>query len=408
VSKKLIKSSAILFVGSMVANASGYFFHLALGRILSPAEYGTLGVLLAIFTIVTVPVTAIQNTAAKIFSQLKSKKSEINFILQQVSRRLVKFSALIFLVFIAFSLFTYQFFNLPSYVGLVLIGLSIVFIFHLAWNRGVMQGLFDFSDLSFNYATEGIIKLVFGVLIGYLFLKAEYTILSITISFLIAYILSINYINRYRQTTRPHRRTKINQSKYMTEALRMTAGTLGILFFISIDLIFAKKFLSEYDAGFYTALSTLGKVAFFAPLSIATAFFPYASKETSQRKRFKLLISAFLLVLITVLGVVALYLLFPQQIFDFLFAGKYGQVGSLLAIMGVAIGLVGIAQLLINYLLSQSGWLFAWAMLFSGIFQVTAYLLYHDNVTLFVTMTLVSAVFMLILTSWALIQKERL
>lgn len=392
----------------MVANASGYFFHLALGRILSPAEYGTLGVLLAIFTIVTVPVTAIQNTAAKLFSRLQKKPTEINYILQRVGPSLTKLSWIVFLIFFLFSLFTYQLFNLPSAVGLTLIGFSIIFIFHLAWNRGVMQGLFDFNNLSFNYSVEGLVKLLFGVTLGYLFLQAQYAIFGITLAFLAAYWFSTHFINQHNQASRPHKKTAVMNNQYLVEGLRMTAGTLGVLFFISVDLIFAKKFLSEYDSGFYTALSTLGKVAFFAPLSIATAFFPYASKEANVGKRFHLLISAFLLVLITVLGVVALYLLFPQQIFDFLFAGKYGQVGSLLAVMGVAIGVVGIVQLIINYLLSQSGWLFAWAMLFSGIFQITAYLLFHASVTQFVSMTLASAVFMLFLSGWTLVQKEKL
>lgn len=407
-SRQLIKSSFILFIGSMVANASAYLFHLALGRILSPAEYGSLGVLLSIYLIITVPVSAIQNTAAKIFSRLQDKKTSINYILQVIGPRLTKFSLIIFAVFFLFSYFTYSFFNLPDYFGLFFIGLSAICIFHLAWNRGVMQGLFDFNDLSFNYAWEGVIKLLVGVLLGYFFLRADYAALGITVSIVIAYIFSVKYIKSYENQHQPHRKQVINQTEFMNEALRMTAGTLGILFFISIDVILAKKFLTPTEAGFYTALSTLGKIAFFAPLSIATALFPFASRETDHAKRFALLRSAFILVLITVAGVAAIYFLYPQHIFDLLFAGKYGQIGPILGLMGVAVGLVGVAQLLVNYLLSQSGWLFAWALLLAGFFQIIAYLLFHADVHQFVTMTLLSAVFMVLLISWTLIKKERL
>ncbi|HPH78494.1 MAG TPA: hypothetical protein PLH65_00220, partial [bacterium] len=64
--KNFLTSSLILFVGSMIGNAGAYFFHLYLGRILPPVEYGLLGALLSIYLLISTPLSAIQYTSAKI------------------------------------------------------------------------------------------------------------------------------------------------------------------------------------------------------------------------------------------------------------------------------------------------------------------------------------------------------
>ena len=407
-SKKFIKSSLILFIGSMTANAGAYFFHLALGRILSPEQYGILGALLSVYLIVSAPLQADQNTAAKIFCQFDSACKQVTDIINKSARILNIISVISFLVFFIISIFLLGYLNLNSYSGLLLLGLSLLAMFKLSWNRGVMQGLFNFNQLSFSYAAEGLTKLFFGILLGVIFLKADYTVFSITLSLLVAYILSIFYIKKITSVEEKNCHSiKLDTKSVITESLRMLAGTLGVLFFISIDVLMAKKYLSSYEAGLYTALSTLGKIVFFAPLSIATVLFPYASKEKNPTARFRLMKNALLMVLFVVISVAALYYLFPDQIFSLLFGDKYGKVGSLLGIMGIAVGTIGIVQLLVNYLLSQKGWHFAWALLAAAIIQFITYNYFHQNVSQLVNVTLFSSTIYLTFISIAFFRQTK-
>ncbi|MBU0648236.1 oligosaccharide flippase family protein [Patescibacteria group bacterium] len=405
---KFIKSSIILFIGSITAYAGAYFFHLALGRILSPAEYGTLGALLSIYLIISVPLSAIQNTAAKIFSQLADKYQQINHIYLELKKYLNYISIISFFVFLVIALLLFNYLSLDSYIGLFLIGLTLLFMFKLSWNRGLMQGLFDFTDLSISFAIEGITKLILGITIGLLFMKADYTILAVTLSILTAYLLSIFYTNKIQSKTKSKTSQPINLKEIIIEALRMIAGLAGVLFFISIDVILAKKYLSAYEAGLYTALSTLGKIVFFAPLSIAQVLFPYASQEKNKTTRLALMRNALLMVIAIVAGITVIYFVFPDLIFGILFGDKYGQVGNLLGLIGIAVGVISVVQLIINYLLSQPGWVFVWALLISVICQTTAYTLWHYDVSQFVLITLATSVVYLFATSIAFFQTEKI
>ncbi|MFA4931118.1 MAG: oligosaccharide flippase family protein [Patescibacteria group bacterium] len=380
-----------------------------MGRILSPAEYGTLGALLSIYIIISTPLSAVQTTAAKLFAQYQTQTEKIKQIYAQLNKYLALISLVSFILFFIFLLFAFNFFNLESRVGLIILAFSLLFMFKLSWNRGVMQGLLNFTDLSVSFAFEGLIKLVVGVGLGVLFLRADYTVFSITFSLLIAYLLSLSYVKKIHALAPPTISTvDINYRELLIEALRMIIGMLGVMFFVSIDVIMAKKYLSADAAGLYTALSTLGKIVFFAPTSIAQVMFPYTSREKNKITRLALMKNALLMV-IGIVGVITLvYFIFPQPIFNLLFGSKYAGINNLLGIIGIAIGVVSIVQLIINYLLSQPGWQFAWALFVAVIFQSTAYTIWHADVGQMVLVTLASSVVYLFTTSLALYNTENI
>lgn len=407
-SKNFLKSSLIIIIGSTVANAGGYLFHLALGRILSPAEYGALGALLSIYIIVSVPMSALQNVSAKIFSQHHHDNSEIKAISSRYLPQINYFSWIFFILFLVGSILGFGFLNLNSPLGLIMISLSILFIFRLAWIRGLMQGKLDFTWLSVSLITEGLGKFLIGVVLGLIFLRSDYTILSLTISFVLAYLLSEYYFQKNTLITKKSstQSLQIDNSLFI-ESIRMCLGVLGILFFVSIDVILAKKFLPADQAGLYSAISTLGKIVFFAPSSIATALFPYAAREKNAVLRQKLLAKAILMVVGLSVVFIAAYYLFPELIFTILFGDKYHISGNLLALIAVNVSVVALAQLIINYLLSIKGWNFIWALLIPVICQLFFYSLWHADVAQMINIGLLNSTILLIFTSFALlIQKD--
>jgi len=284
----------------------------------------------------------------------------------------------------------------------------LLFMFKLSWNRGVMQGLFDFSWLSLSFASEGLVKLFFGILLGLLFLRADIAIISLVLALFVAFYLSLFYLKRKFPVVKTTLKPKIDYSGLIKESLRMIIGILGVSFFLSIDVLMAKKYLSANDAGLYTALSTLGKIVYFAPLSIATALFPYISQEKSQNIRLQLLKKALLMVCGVVFIALIFYFIWPKLIFTILFGNKYIFSWVLLGYIGLSLGVVGIVQLIINYLLAHKGWWFALALSLSALFQFVAYTLFHQNVNQMVYVTLVSSAFMLLVTSLSLFQTEKI
>ncbi len=405
--KNFLTSSLILFVGSMIGNAGAYFFHLYLGRILPPVEYGLLGALLSIYLLISTPLSAIQYTSAKINAVHGHSLSYVKNFYQVFSRYLWRFGLASFGIYLFCSVFFVQYFSLGGYLGVLFLGISLLFLFQLAWNRGIMQGLFDFTELSISYSVEGLVKLFFGIALGYFFLRADYTILSVTISLFIAFLLTVRYARRrFTSISAKSEPLPFTKKEIAIEGARMLIGTVGVAFFISIDVLMANRFLSDYDAGLYTALSTLGKIVYFAPYSVAMALFPFTAQNTDQTTKLNLTRKAYLIIIAIIALSLIFYFACPGLIFGILFGSKYANPGLLLGLIGFSIGIIGIVQLLINYLLSQTGWLYAYALIVSAIVQILLYENYHSNLTQFVSMTLCSAVTMLFLVALAFIGQK--
>ncbi len=406
--KSFLKSSAVLFIGTMIANAGAYFFHLALGRILSPAEYSTLGALLSIYLILATPLGAVENTAAKIISQKTDTPEILSTKIRQTNQYLGKISLVSLIVYFLLIGFIYHYFNFENYTGLVILGLGLLFMFKLSWNRGVMQGLFDFNWLSLSFASEGLVKLIVGLILGWIFLRADITISSLVLALLVSFLLSRYYLQRKFPSVSEGKKVVLNYSQLLKESLRMIIGILGVSFFLSIDVLMAKKYLPAHDAGLYTALSTLGKIIYFAPLSIATALFPYISQTNTQSQRLNLLKKALLMVCAVVVIALIFYFTCPNLIFTILFGQKYSFDYILLGYMGLALGVVGIVQLLINYLLAHRGWWYMFALAISAIIQFFAYTIFHQNINQIVYVTLACSCIMLFLVSCSLFRTEKI
>src|SRR6202022_1201592 len=60
-------------------------------------------------------------------------------------------------------------------------------------------------------------------------------------------------------------------------AMGATAGITAITLFYNFDVLLAKHFLSNQDAGLYSAMSLLGKLLFFGTISVSVVMFPRVS-----------------------------------------------------------------------------------------------------------------------------------
>jgi len=74
-SHSFLKNTVIVMGGSVIGNALAYFYHLAVGRILGPSQYGELGALLSIFYILNVPSGVVQTGLTKYFSILNARQA---------------------------------------------------------------------------------------------------------------------------------------------------------------------------------------------------------------------------------------------------------------------------------------------------------------------------------------------
>src|SRR3989344_4136364 len=93
------KGAFVLFITINIFNFLNFIFHFSMGRLLGPADYGVLVVLMSIVYIFSIPTETIQNLISRYTSKFNVKKEngKINFMMKKSLRGVFKISFWIFI-----------------------------------------------------------------------------------------------------------------------------------------------------------------------------------------------------------------------------------------------------------------------------------------------------------------------
>jgi O-antigen/teichoic acid export membrane protein len=197
------------------------------------------------------------------------------------------------------------------------------------------------------------LKVVLSVGFIYLGGKSTAAVFSILISVLIGFLLSFLLVKRlFGKNT--HRK-EVNKGEILKYAFPVFLSIISLTSFYTIDIVLARHFLSEREAGFYSALALLGKIVFFASSSVTAVMFPIISGKSSKKEDYrKVLATSFLLVLGISLFISVIYFIFPELVITLLFGRKYLLIASNLGFFSLFIIFYSLSNLLINFYLSIS------------------------------------------------------
>lgn len=371
----LIRDGFILFSASMVANVAAYFYHFYMGRVLGPEEYSTLGVILTLLYIISVPFYVIQMTITKFVASLKARKQEdrVASILRRSLRKMVRFGLVVLVVFLALSLPLAAFLRIPVR-ELLVFSPMVVLALLLPVCRGVLQGLQTFKSLGLNMVLEGLSKLVLGILLVMLGFHVSGAIGGIVLSYVIAFGAAFRPLRAYVQK---EGKAFPAQAIY-AYAIPVLVTLLALTLYYSMDVFLVKHYFSELEAGYYAAASLIGKIIFFGTFSLGTVMFPKVAEMHSLQKENKHLLTKSLLLMLGGAGVlVVIYFLFPQFIVLPLFGRAYLPVAGLIGVFSIIMTFFSFSYLLALYNLSVQRTRFIFILVFFNVLEVLLLVRYH-------------------------------
>ena len=83
----LFKGSFIVLTGSTIANVGSYLFHLLMGRLLGPVDYGVLESLISLSYFLGVPLSVFTIVIVKYISQEKKNKEKLSLFVKKIFRK---------------------------------------------------------------------------------------------------------------------------------------------------------------------------------------------------------------------------------------------------------------------------------------------------------------------------------
>lgn len=375
--KKLMRNSVGLFFSMFVLNIAGYIFHFFVGRTLGPEDYGIFGAVLSLIYIITIPMNTLQTSITNFVSNFKAKNevNKINYLLKKSLKKAFIISILITALFLIISPLIAYFLNTEKISPFLSVGLFLFFSLILPVNRGVLQGLQNFKELGWNYIIEGIIKLVFGIILIYL-IGLNGAILAFGLSYTIPFIISFMFLKPFMKNGE-----KVDIRGIYKYSFPVLIMLTSLTLFYSIDVILVKHFFSAVDAGYYAAISLLaGKIVFFGSISISMIMFPRVAELHALKSEHRsVLYKSMLLVFLFGAFITLFYFLFPNFSVGLLFGKEYLSIASMMWVFSGMMTIFSLIYLLSFYNMSIQKTKFIYLLVLFNIAQIVLIYLFHNT-----------------------------
>ena len=368
----LFSGSAIMIIGSNSSNFLNYLFHLIMGRMLGPANYGELASLISIMGLIGVIPGSVALVIVKYISSAKSK-DEINSLIAWLRDKTLKISLIIFLIILIISPAVTSFLHINSVIYLVFIAISFLFSLSAGFNRAILQGLLKFKEMVLSVLAEYVVKLILCITLVSLGFAVGGALVGLVISIAVGWYLTTLYISVKKTNSK-----NPNIRSMFLFTIPVVIQSVSTTSLYSSDLILVKHFFSSYEAGLYAALSTLGKIIFFATGPISAVMFPLVSKRASEGSSYKkIFILSFGVTAFFALILLSIYWFFPNLMIMLLYGSSYTGASNLLVWFGLFITLFTLSSLLINFNLSLGRTKLVLFPLLAALAQVVIIWAYH-------------------------------
>ena len=363
VDRRLVTRSSGLVIGlaMVVANVANYGFQIVVGRFLTVAEYGLLSGFMAVITVITVSGTALQTTAARAVATGEHDRS--GHFLDGLTRSTLMVCAVLIGLSVVISPLASRFFNIGS-LPLILLGVFVVPAAIDSIALGRMQGLERFTGMALYSMAQAAAKVGVATLVLTVGLRATGLVAGLVLS---STVVALGGLRASREAG------SIDAHALDPDVRRAFFAYTMFWFILGADVLFARAFFIDTDAGIYGAAAVLGKAVLWVPAVIAQLIFPRLARNSKDGESVSdLAVKAAMVVAIVVaVSVVALYV-FGDLLFTVLYGERYAAAADTAWKIGLAVAPLALVNLLIQHFLArQQGHFLGW-MLAVGVAQVLA------------------------------------
>lgn len=343
----LLKNSSIVIFGIVISNLLAYVFHIYVGRVLGPVEYGVFGALMALFLIIALPASAIGSAITKFTAKFNSNKEyeKIGILRKILQNKIVIFGAIILLFIVMLSQNIADYLKIESNFSIMIVGFTLIFALILPINRGILQGMKKFKVYSGNVIIESLSRLILVILLFFLGLGVNGAVLAYGLAYLVAFIAIFPYIKEIKIENKEN----LEMKQIYKFIFLVLSVNLVIQLIINAPTLFIKHYFSSEFTGYWTAALNLARISLFITGGITLVMFPEVSGEKSYYNKRRIFGKAMILTLFVSIGIALMFWLFPGIFIQLLYGSSYLGAIPILQYMGIAMVFIGVLQLWLNY-----------------------------------------------------------
>jgi O-antigen/teichoic acid export membrane protein len=266
---------------------------------------------------------------------------------------------------------------------------------------GLMRGLQKFKEYSILMLIGPIGKLILGVGLVILGFGVTGAISGLVFSGLVVSFASFFFLRKLLE----YSPIKVEKTQIIKYSFPVLLSGVCLILMTNIDVILVKYFFSSYDTGIYVAASTLVKVILFTSGALVTVMFPKVSDMHEKRMNGqKILRNTIVYTLLFSMFVIVSFWMAPQYITTTVFGKAFEATSEILLPFAVAIMLISLVTIIVNYDLAIKRTIFTYPLLIATAGEI--FLIYFFHASLMEIITILIAVNTLLFFTLLFLNKE--
>jgi O-antigen/teichoic acid export membrane protein len=407
---QLVRGSFLIFLANNAASFGNFLYNLSMGRLLTPDAFGDLGAILSILVLLSVPLSVFQLLIVKIVSAYwgGNKTGSINLLLRSLTPKLFLIGFLITGMMVLISPRLSIFLKLDNTIPLIVVSLFFILSVSTAFNKAILQGTLSFSYLATNGFIEVILKLMVAIVLAILNFGLIGALMGPLLGNIGGYLLTVFQIRILLKNDTIEKDSRKPNWLVLKTTLPVLLTTLTVTLFITADIILVKHFFPDSIAGEYMALSTVGKIIFYAVGPIISVMFPLISSRAESGTPYILPLLGTLVMALGISSIlIFIYFLFPGLILGILYGSKYNGAIPYMGIFSFFVTLFTINSILTHFLLSVSYYRPIYILFVISLFQSIFIFFIHNSITSVIWINIFVSLLYLFIVSFFVWQKEK-
>jgi O-antigen/teichoic acid export membrane protein len=347
-----------------------YLFNVFIARSVTENIFNVFSASVGIIYLLQIPFLALQNIIIKKVGESKNL---------DIKNFKVKNFALLTIVGMLFSTIFYFSRGLISDIANVPIETTLPLMFVLFFSFiaplpiSVLLGKEKIGLVNVILLCEAIMKFILGGIAIRLNGNMDLLILANAVPSVVSALIILPLLKQNPKTDK-----KVSIQINYKELLLMVFSFLLLSFPYTLDLVLVNpEFRAEYSA-----LTLIGKVVYFACITIASVMFARLVNQNKKKDETKTLIFSLGLTLLMGLGVSLVIWIFKEIIPNIVFYGKYTGISSFLVLYSVFMTFYAFVYMVVNYLMAQGKYWFIISLIITTIIQIFLFTNYNTDLSL--------------------------
>lgn len=373
------RHSLVLTVGTGATTALAIAYSVYAGRLLGKAPYGEFVAVLSLVALCHLSLGPINGTVARFSAQYAGEGSlgRARTLWRYMTWRIAKYGLIASLVVVVAAVPLASWLRLSSAWSFV-IGVAIIYVtVVLAVSRGALRGLQAFGALSVNTVTESALRLLAGVVLLGVWCQTASGLTAYLVALVVVLFVARAQLSRIWGGHAYEHIDGAPIRRFAGPLLIMTVASAALQ---NIDMLFAKRFLAETDAGLYAAAFTLSRTMSALVTPFTTLLLPVLTTMHGEGRRlggtFARTCGYFLLLASVP---VALFAVWPEQIVTLLYQDEYAGAGALLLPLTLMRLFGFLCHLIALAFAATNSFRFLWIYVGGLVVQLVLLLIWHES-----------------------------